>query len=270
MALKLAVQEQMLPGENLIEKFDFATAAGFDAIELRGAGDLRFRERLPELRAARAAGVVMPSVCVMMDHFIGDFDADLRRDAIDNMKSLLEVIVQAGGFGAITPAAYGLFSLALPPFTPPRSPEEDRKVLLGGLVELGEHAAAEGAVLLLEPLNRYEDHMVNTLDQAVSLCREVGLPSVKVMGDFFHMSIEEVDLAASIGRAEGWLGHMQLGDSNRLEPGAGHLDFGPSLRALEEIGFDGYLAMECGLSGDPAAVLPRVAQYLRSQARPAR
>jgi sugar phosphate isomerase/epimerase len=262
MTLKLAVQEHMVPGDGLVAKWEFARAAGFDGIELLGRGR-SFRERLPELRAARAAGVVLPSVCVAMDHFLGDFDADRRRDAVQGMEALLEVIVEAGGYGAITPAAYGLFSRALPPFTPPRSPTEDREVLVEGLGELGEHARRVGAVLLLEPLNRYEDHMVNTLDQAVELCRLVGLDSVRVMGDFFHMSIEEVDLAESIRRAAPYLAHMQLGDSNRLQPGRGHLDFGPSLKALEEVGFQGFLAMECGVEGDPASALPAVVRYLR-------
>ena len=263
MVLKLAAQEQMAPGRDLVAKYDFLVGAGFDGIELRGQGDLAFRERLPELRAARDAGVVMPSVCVMMDHFIGDFDPARRRDAVENMKVLLSVIAEVGGYGAITPAAYGLFSRALPPFTPPRSPVEDRQVLLDGLGELGGHAQREGAMVLLEPLNRYEDHMVNSLDQAAELCRAVGLESVRVMGDFFHMSIEEVDLAESIRRTGPLLAHMQLGDSNRLQPGAGHLDFGPPLKALEEIGFQGFLAMECHLDGDPATVLPAVARYLR-------
>jgi sugar phosphate isomerase/epimerase len=265
MPLKLAVQEHMVPGDDLEARWEFATAAGFDGIELLGHGR-RFRERLPELRAARAAGVVLPSVCVAMDRFIGDFDAGRRRDAVEGMKALLEVIVEAGGYGAITPAAYGLFSRALPPFTPPRSPDEDREVLLEGLGELAEHARRAGAVLLLEPLNRYEDHMVNTLDQAVDLCQAVGLDSVRVMGDFFHMSIEEADLAESIRRAGPFLAHMQLGDSNRLQPGRGHLDFGPSLKALEDIGFSGFLAMECGVEGDPATALPAVARYLRGAA----
>jgi sugar phosphate isomerase/epimerase len=265
MTWKLAVQEHMVPGDGLEAKWEAATAAGFDGIELLGRG-LAFRERLPELRSARAAGVVLPSVCVAMDHFIGDFDPDRRASAVEGMKALLEVIVEAGGYGAITPAAYGLFSRALPPFTPPRSPAEDRQVLLEGLGELGEHARRVGAVLLLEPLNRYEDHMVNTLDQAVELCRAVGLDSVKVMGDFFHMGIEEVDLADAIRRAGPYLAHMQLGDSNRLQPGAGHLDFGPSLKALEGMGFEGFLAMECGLEGDPATVLPAVARHLRGPA----
>jgi sugar phosphate isomerase/epimerase len=266
MPLKFAVQEHLLPGADLIEKHAFARSIGFDAVELRGEGGFRFRERLPELRAARDAGVAMPSVCVAMSHFIGSFDADLRRDAIENMKSLLDVIVEVGGKGVVTPAAYGQFSMRLPPFVPPRSAEQDREVLIEGLTELGKHAEEIGAEVWLEPLNRYEDHMVNTLDQAVALCEAVALPSVRVMADFFHMNIEELDLPASIRRAGSWIGHVQLGDSSRLEPGTGHLEFAPAFRALAEAGFDGHLALECRLSGDPAEVLPPSARFLRAQA----
>lgn len=262
--MQLACQEQLIPGRSLIEKWDFLQRIGFAAIELQGHGDFRFRERLPELRAARAAGVVFSSVCVIMDHFIGDFDAAKRRDAIENMKSLLSVIAEVGGRGAITPAAYGMFSRRLPPFEPPRSPEEDRAVLIAGLTELGEHAMREGVEVFFEPLNRYEDHMVNTLAQAVEICRAVDLPSVRVMADLFHMGIEERDPAESIIVAGDYVRHVHLADSNRMEPGAGHTDFRSAFAALWRIGFDGYLALECRLTGDPAETLSQTARFLWS------
>jgi sugar phosphate isomerase/epimerase len=262
--MKLACQEHLIPGATLIEKWELLASLGFDGIELHGHGEFKFRERLPELRAAQRAGVIMPTVCVIMDHFIGDFDPAKRRDAIENMKSLLSVIADIGGYGAITPAAFGLFSRALPPFQPPRSAQDDREVLIEGLHELGEHAAREGVLVLLEPLNRYEDHMLHTLQQASDLCAAVGLAAVKVMGDFFHMSIEEQDLAASIGQAGQALAHMHLADSNRLQPGMGHTDFRPALAALEQIGFGGYMALECGIRGERSAALAETSRYIRS------
>ena len=262
--MRLSCQENLIPGDNLVAKWEFVSAAGFDAIELHGHGDFAFRQRLPELLNAKDAGAVMPTVCVIMDHFIGDFDASRRRDAIDNMKSLLSVIAEIGGSGAITPAAYGLFSKSLPPFRPPRSPEEDRAVLVDALIELGEHAELVGVSVFLEPLNRYEDYMINRVEQAIELCEHVGVGSLKVMGDFFHMNIEEKDIAETIRNAVGHLAHVHLSDSNRLQPGAGHIDFAPGFRALQEIGYDGDLAVECRMDGDAAEELPRVARYLRS------
>jgi sugar phosphate isomerase/epimerase len=245
-------------------KWEAALAWGFDAIELRGGGGHALRRRLPDLLAAQRDGVVMPTVCVEMDHFIGDFDADRRADALANMASQLEVVGALGGIGAMTPAAWGMFSRRLPPFTPPRSADEDREVLLEALTVLGKVAAREGALILLEPLNRYEDHMVNTLAQAAELAAATGLRSVQVGADTYHMNIEEADPLGSLRAIAGRLGHVQLSDSNRLEPGAGHLDWAGLLRCLDEIGYDGVLAFECRLSGAAADVLPSATAMLRA------
>src|SRR5215218_6952151 len=190
--MKLSCQEHLLPGDSVVEKWDFAASAGFDGLELRGTRD--WRERLDDLRSARDRGAVFSSVCLIDDRFIGDLDAGRRREAVDHMKHLLSGIAELGGTGAITPAAFGLSSKALPPLEAPRTQDEDRRVLLEALEELGEHADREGVLVLLEPLNRYEDHMLNRLDQGIELAAVSGSTSVRVMGDLFHMNIEEDDL----------------------------------------------------------------------------
>jgi sugar phosphate isomerase/epimerase len=263
---KTACQEQLLPGDTLQEKWEWAQEAGFDAIELRAKGDFHFRDRLPELRRAAADGVVMPTVCVDMLHFIGAFDDALRHDAVAQMKSQLSVIGELGGRGAQTPASYGMFSRRLPPFEPPRSEEADREVLLEALTVLGEHARAEGVTLFLEPLNRYEDHMVNRLEQAVDLLSEVGLDSVRIGVDSYHMNIEESDPPAALLAAAPWIGHAQVSDSNRFQPGAGHLDWPAWLGALDAAGYEGELAVECRLTGDPAGALRSIPPFLRRAA----
>lgn len=260
--MKLSCQEHLLPGKTVMEKWAFAEGAGFDGIELRGTAD--WADRMEELRAARKRGAVFSSVCVISDRFIGDLDAGRRREATDHMKALLSGISELGGVGAVTPAAFGVATKRLPPFKVPRTEEEDRRVLLDALEELGEHADREGTLVLLEPLNRYEDHMVNRLGQAVELCEATGRDSLKVMGDLFHMNVEEDDLGASIRGADGFLAHVHLADSNRAHPGTGHTDFASAFTALREAGFDGYMAMECALRGDARTVLPQVARHLRS------
>ena len=260
--MRLACQEHILPGDDILEKWEFAASAGFDGIELRGTED--WRERLDELRAVREQGVVFSSVCLISDRFIGDFDADRRREAVEHMKHLLSGIAELGGTGAVTPAAYGLASRRLPPFEVPRTEEEDRRVLLDALEELGELAEREGTLVLLEPLNRYEDHMLNRVEQAAELCEAVGRPSVKVMGDLFHMNIEEDDLDETIKQADDYLAHVHLADSNRVQPGAGHTNFARAFEALRSVGFEGYMAMECGIRGDAREVLPEVIRHLRS------
>jgi sugar phosphate isomerase/epimerase len=265
--MKLSCQEQLLPGDSLEAKWEFATGAGFEGIELRARGDGHFAARLPELRAAAKAGVVMATVCPETDHFIGDFDPGRRRDAIDQLHSQLSVIAELGGAGVLTPASWGMFSLRLPPFTPPRGQREDRRVLLEALLELAPHAAAEGVWLAVEPINRYEDYMVNRIDQAVSLGEEVerqtGLGSVRVCADLFHMNIEEDDLPAAIRAAGPRIAHVHVDDTNRLQPGTGHMDFAAVFAALGDVGYDDWLTFECRLRGEPEEALPASARFLR-------
>lgn len=263
--LSLACQEQLLPGGTLQEKWDAAVAAGFEALELRGRADGAFAARLPELEAARADGVVMTTVCVEMSHFLGAFDQSLRRDAVKQMRQQLTTIAAIGGRLAVTPASYGMFSRRLPPFEPPRSPREDRQVLVDGFGELAEHAQAEGVTICLEPLNRYEDHMINTLAQAVEICAAVGCPAIGVCADTYHMNIEETDPAASLLATGDWLRHVQVSDSNRLEPGSGHLNWTMTLAALETLRYEEPLAYECRLSGPAEVVLSRSTEFLRQR-----
>jgi len=259
----ITVQEQHLPGDTLEQKFEIAQAWGFDGIELRSRGDHHFASRLPELRRAAASGVVMPTTCVEMSHFIGAFDSDLREDAIVQLSSQLTVMAEIGGVGVMTPGSYGMFSRRLPPFEPPRSPEEDRSILLDALGRLGEHAEKEGVELFLEPLNRYEDYLVNTLAQAADLIQEVGSPAVRIVADTYHMNIEEADPAAALLAVAPYIGHLQASDSNRLEPGAGHIDWALFGATVNAIGYDRSIAIESRLSGDAADVLPLVAPMLR-------
>ena len=258
----ITVQEQHLPGGSLEEKFGNALAWGFGGIELRSAGNLQFQARLPELCRARDAGVVMPTACVDMAHFIGAFDDELRKDAVVQLKSQLSVMAEIGGRGVMTPASYGMFSKRLPPFVPPRTHEEDTAVLVEALTALGEHAAAEGVEIYLEPLNRYEDHMINTLADGVQLLKLVGQDAVRLAPDTYHMNIEESDPAAALQDAAAFIGHIQASDSNRLEPGAGNVDWALFGATLKSIGYAGTVALESRLSGPAEDVLPRVPSLL--------
>lgn len=251
--MKLAVQENLLPGTDLIEQWRLVQSIGYQAIELRGSSGMR--ERLSELLEARAQGAIFSSICVISDRFIGDFDPARRAQALAAMTELCDVAAEVGAIGVVTPASYGMHSDRLPPFKAPRAPDEDRAILLDMLGQLGEHAARCGVAVFLEPLNRYEDHMVNRLDQGADLCRTLGLPSVRLMADLFHMNIEEADAAQSLSSVADVLGHVHLADSSRLEPGTGHTDFASAFAALAEIGFAGYGAIECRFSTEPETAL---------------
>jgi sugar phosphate isomerase/epimerase len=127
------------------------------------------------------------------------------------------------------------------------------------------------AAVFLEPLNRYEATFLRRVEQAAVLAAEVASPRVRSLADLFHMNIEEADMAAPIVAAAGQLGYVHIADNNRLQPGAGCLNFGPPFRALKEIGYDGYVSIECTDFGGPLAaggleaMLPATVDFVRAE-----
>lgn len=264
MGLHFSVQENLLPGKTALDKWHAAQDIGYDGVELRGTDAASVRARLPELAAAVKTGAQFPSICVISDTFIGSWDADRRAIALDTMKALLDVAGAIGANGAVTPASYGMHSNFLPPFTPQRDAAGDLAVLTDMLGQLGDHAEKAGTQVLLEPLNRYEDHMLNTLAQGVDLLAHLNHGSVKLMADLFHMNIEEADSAAAIDAAMPQVAHVHLADSNRLEPGLGHTDFARPFAVLNKHAFSGTCAIECIPSGAPEKMLAAALSHLKS------
>lgn len=88
-------------------------------------------------------------------------------------------------------------------------------------------------------------------------------PSIKIMADTFHMSIQERNIADSLRRAGEYTRHVHLSDSGWLLSGYGNIDFKAVFAALKEIGYRGYMALECAIPGNPEEELPKCVEYLK-------
>ena len=110
--------------------------------------------------------------------------------------------------------------------------------------EIGKVAADCGVDYCLEVLNRFEGYLLNTAEEGVEFVKQVGLPSVKVMLDTFHMNIEEDSMADAIRQTKGLLGHFHTGEANRRVPGRGRMPWREIGNALQDIGYDGLVCME--------------------------
>jgi D-psicose/D-tagatose/L-ribulose 3-epimerase len=116
--------------------------------------------------------------------------------------------------------------------------------LRDNLAPVVEHAMAAGVRVGVEPLNRYETSVLNTVDQ--TLVALDGLPTAGcgVALDVYHLNIEERDIPAAIRRAGSRIVHVQVCANDRGAPGADHLDWPAILAALHDAGYDGPLAIE--------------------------
>lgn len=127
------------------------------------------------------------------------------------------------------------------------SPEEREAQLeriAGALKPLCAKAEAIGAILAVEPLNRFETDCINTLDQAVDLIGRVASPALKIHMDTFHMHIEEENSADAIRRASAHIGHVHASASHRGLLGRDQVDWAAVMDALEDIGYEGDVVIE--------------------------
>ncbi len=247
--MKIALQEGLLPGDSLNEKLDFAEALQVEGLEISGRGP---GGRIEELETAlRNRDIRLVSLCGQSTFDFLDPDPGKRNHSIDEAKENLEVCGHFGAVGLILPPIFG------PPRIPDLTPLADAITLEMQLLteivrDLAEFAAEQGTKVLLEPLNRYEEHLLRQQDRGIEIIKRAGdPPSASLLCDFFHMHIEETNTPAALRRAgRRYVGHVHMADNTRQEPGTGDIDWKAGLSALREIGFDGYLAYECGITGD--------------------
>lgn len=108
----------------------------------------------------------------------------------------------------------------------------------------GTYAGERGIKLAVEPLNRFETDLVNTVDQGLSLVGATGAPNVGLLLDTFHMNIEERDIPAAIARAAGRIVEFHACSNDRGTPGDDHLPWPRIAEALRAAGYEGPVVIE--------------------------
>ncbi len=236
-----------------------AAELDYDGVEvhLRQPGDV---DGAAVARVARELGLAIPTLGTGMAASEGltfaDANPEVRRQAVERIRGHIALAAELGS-GVTIGLVRGRLGQE------PAARAAAREAFLDCLDECCQAGAALGVTLFLEAMNRYECDYLHTLDETCAVIDELGAPNLKLLADTFHMNIEEADMAAAIRRAGKRLGHVHLVDSNRWAPGYGHLDLPAILRALAEIGYQGYLSFE-------ALPLPEPAEALRQGLRAVR
>lgn len=132
----------------------------------------------------------------------------------------------------------------------PRRPE-DLEVVARVLREVAREARTLGIGLGIEPVNRYETSLVNTVDQGLALLEAIGEGNVFLHLDTYHMNIEEKGFKAPIERAGSRLGYIHLSESDRGTPGTGNVRWEEVFAGLAAIGYKGPLVMESFVAVSP-------------------
>ena len=246
--MRFSFHESYAPGKDLGERLARIRAAGFEWVELDTKSVRQDRGRSAK-RFLEAEGLRASALCGALTGSLLSDDRAVRQSAFDDLRALLETGGDLGAGGVVLAPLIG--PPRLPDLSPWKSPGEVHRGLVTAYLErLAEAAEKAGCSIWLEPLNRYRTHFLQRLDDARSICEEIGSDYIGVMADTFHMALEETDPFGALQRAGKRLRHVHAVDTNRRLPGQGMLDFRPVLRTLTAIGFSGCLSFEAPVYGD--------------------
>ena len=230
-----------LTGPRLSHAAARAAELGFDGIELpiENLGDwdpAATRELLQDHGLSGAVGAVMPPGRELVAT-----DASTLRTTQDYLRGCVDAAATVGALIVSGPIYASVGRVW-------RTTLEERRSLIQELREnlrpLADYAAEAGVQLGLEPLNRYETSLINTVAQAMDLLD--GLPSAGIGAalDAYHMNIEERDPAAAVILAGNRLVHLQVSGNDRGAPGGDNIDWRDLAGALSEVGYRGVVSIE--------------------------
>jgi D-psicose/D-tagatose/L-ribulose 3-epimerase len=228
-------------GDDTLHLAQHVANLGFDTLEICIEDPARVSA--DAVRGAAADAGVSIVVCGAFgpDRDVSHEEPERRRLGIDYLISCIDLAAAVGAPDVIGPMYSATGKTRLLPDT---AREQQRRWAAESLREVGGYAAARGVGLAMEPLNRFETDLVNTVEQGLDLCERIGLDNVGLLLDTFHMNIEEKSLPDAIAAAGPRLRHFHACENDRGAPGSGHVEWDGVFAALKETGYDGLVVIE--------------------------
>ena len=141
------------------------------------------------------------------------------------------------------------------------SHHQARDQILEFLNSAAQHARQHKVTIAIEPLNRMETNIINSVEEAVQYADEVALPEIKVLVDFYHLMVEKEPFD-NIVAAGDQIAHVHVADTDRLYPGSGQYDYQGFAQSLASAGYKGRISVECNFR-DFDKEVPQSIHFLR-------
>ena len=224
----------------LIERPRAACAAGFEGVEIQFPYEvpaLRLKEELERLELPLVL-INLPAGDLMRG---GDGLAGVPARQAEFDRALDEALSYAA---MARPRAVNVLAGRLPAGV---TREQALATLAANLRRTAEAFQVLGIRVCCEAINPLDmpGFLINTPEDLLGLLDAVGHPNLFAQLDLYHMARQELELPAAIRALVGRIGHVQFADCpGRGAPGSGALDFAAALHALDEAGYDGWLAAE--------------------------
>ncbi len=132
------------------------------------------------------------------------------------------------------------------------------RTLVANLTRAADLAATAGVGILLEAINPRDKpgYFYSTVERAAEIIGKVGRPNVKLMFDIYHVGVGQGDSLTRLGKLLPVIGHMQIAAvPSRAEPDEGEIAYDRVLRAVDGLGYTGWIGCEYKPRGDTYAGL---------------
>lgn len=227
---------------DLVKAVEQAAKWGYNALEIHiiEAADfpLQLMKDALSRYGVKIAAIVTGQIFTRRHRCITSPDPENRAAAMAEVHDYIDIAAELG-------ATDGIVIGWIKGNRPETQQDEFDRLLADQLRELGEYAATKGQRILVEVINRYETNLFTTAAELRSFLDKWDLPNCYIHMDTFHMNIDEADMPQAIRTAGDKLGYVHVADSNRLYPGAGHIDFTSIFDAMHEVGYEGTVSLEC-------------------------
>jgi len=223
---------------------DKAAELGFDVLEVNGGTIAQMTSKeCQSLRAHADDKNIILSYCIglPLKYDIASEEKDVRENGVAFLQKMAESIGKMGG-GNLSGILYGSWPTVMPHGVTDKRPFFERSV--ASMKKAIKAAEDNNVIFNMEVVNRFEQFLLNTCDEAIAYIEAVGSPNVKILLDTFHMNIEEDFIGEAIHKAGEKLGHFHVGENNRMPPGYGHIPWTEVGAALRKISYQGYVIME--------------------------
>ncbi len=229
----------MTMDEDLSETLSFLKVSGFDFVEIpvNGTDPAKWQRIGQQLRELNLS-VQTCSLCGAEYSLISP-DASVRRAGIDYLKGVVDNTALLGGTILMGPL-YAGFKV----FTGKPATEQEWAWSVAGMREVADHAQKQGVTLAIEYLNRFETYLLTCTDDLVRYIEAVDHPSCQAAFDTFHANMEEKYMGDALRKCAPYLVHVQISENDRSTPGQGHIDFDTVFGVLQEVGYEGPIAIE--------------------------
>ncbi len=245
---------------DIYQTVDYLSDHGFDSIELHLC-------RPDEVDAYRILdycqrkGIIISSIGTGMAYgreglSITSRDQDIRKRAVQRLKDQLD-LASILGCSIVIGSMRGIIP-------PDESRDSIDRLMFDSCRELCDYAERGNGRIVIEAIDRIETNYMRTAQDVLDFIDSVGSNKLLVHLDTYHMNMEERSWREPVIACGSKLGHVHVADNTRHYPGYGLIDFIPFLKALEEIGYNQTLTLECYPWPDGKTAVERGLAHLRS------